>query len=265
MTKTTAITTTLGVAAILIGARHAKHAAAQGVGALAQQPSGAMDSARMAGMADHAMSGPMDENMTKHMELTPVRAATHGDTVIALRLAGELKQAITKYADTAAAVADGYKLFLPNLKQQKVYHFTNYGRAFMEAFRFDPAKPTSILYSRGADGKLRLVGAMYTMPKNASLDRLNDRVPLGVARWHKHVNWCLPKKGIESRYLERKNGQPVFGPESPIATKAECDAVGGDFHPNLFGWMIHANVVEGHDIASIWGDDHHGGEAHEHP
>jgi hypothetical protein len=55
----------------------------------------------------------------------------------------------------------------------------------------------------------------------------------------------------------------VFGPESPIATKAECDAVNGDFHPNLFGWMIHANVVEGHDLASIWGDDHHS-EPHEH-
>ena len=256
MTKTTAITITLGVAAILIGARHAKRAAAQSVGAVAQQSPGAMDSARMAGMADHAMSGPMDEDMMKHMELTPVRAATHGDTVRAMHLAGELKQAIAKYSDTAAAVADGYKMFLPNVKQQKVYHFTNYGRAFMEALRFDPAKPTSILYSRGADGTLRLVGAMYTMPKNASLDRLNDRVPLGVARWHKHVNWCLPKRGSESRSLERRNRQPVFGPESPVATKAECDAVDDDFHPNLFGWMIDANVCEGHDLATIWGDDH---------
>ena len=105
MTKTTAITITLGAAAILIAAHHAKRAAAQGVGAAAGQSSGAMDPARMAGMADHAMSGPMDENMMKHMELTPVRAATHGDTVIALRLAGELKQAITKYADTTAAPA----------------------------------------------------------------------------------------------------------------------------------------------------------------
>ena len=25
--------------------------------------------------------------------------------------------------------------------------------------------------------------------------------------------------------------------------------------------MIHANVVEGHDLASIWGDDHHGASA----
>jgi hypothetical protein len=70
-----------------------------------------MDSARMAGMADHAMSGPMDENMMKHMELTPVRAATHGDTVRAMHLAGDLKRAIAKYSDTAAAIADGYKMF----------------------------------------------------------------------------------------------------------------------------------------------------------
>jgi hypothetical protein len=252
----------LGVLGFLLVTKYPRHASGQGVGGGAAQQSPGMDSARMAGMADRAMSGTMNDNMMKHMELTPVRAATHDDTVRAMRLAGELKQAIAKYADTSAAVADGYRMFLPNVKQQQVYHFTNYGRAFMEAFRFDPAKPTSILYSRGADGKLELVGAMYTMPKNASLDRLNDRVPLGVARWHKHVNWCLPKRGSESRYLERRNGEPVFGPESPIATKAGCDAVGGDFHPSLFGWMIHANVEKGHDVASIWGDDHHG--AHDH-
>jgi hypothetical protein len=260
MKKVTAITIGLGLVAFLLAARHANRASAQA--ARAQQSSGAMDSARMAGMADHAMSGSMDENMMKHMELSPTRPATQDDSIRAMKLAGELKQAIAKYADTAVAVVDGYRMFLPNVKQQKVYHFTNYRYAFMEAFRFDPAKPTSILYSRGSDGKLQLVGAMYTMPKNASLDRLNDRVPLGVARWHKHVNWCLPKKGSEARFMETKNGQPVFGPESPIANKAECDAVGGDFHANLFGWMIHANVVQGHDLASIWGDDHHG--EHEH-
>ena len=263
MKKATAVTIGLGFIALLLAARHAKHALAQAAGG--QQSSGATDSARMAGMADHAMSGSMDENMLKHMELSPTRPATHDDSVRAMKLAGELQRAIAKYADTAAAVADGYRMFLPNVKQQKVYHFTNYRRAFMEALRFDPSKPTSILYSRGSDGKLQLVGAMYTMPKNASLDRLNDRVPLGVARWHKHVNWCLPKKGQEARFLETKNGQPVFGPASPIATKSECDAVGGVFHPNLFGWMIHANVVEGHDLASIWGDEHHEHGEHSRP
>ena len=119
----------------------------------------------MAGMADHAMSGPMDENMMKHMEFTPVRAATHADTVRAMRLAGELKQGIAKRLDTAAAVADGYKMFAERSSRRSTTSRTTV--ALMEAFRFDPAKPTSILYSRGADGK-RVVGAMYTMPKNAS-------------------------------------------------------------------------------------------------
>src|SRR5438552_2499510 len=83
------------------------------------QPS--TDSARVAGMADRAMSGPMDDNMMKHMELTPVRAATRNDSTRARKLAAELKAAIAKYQDTAAAVADGYKMFLPNVKEQHVY------------------------------------------------------------------------------------------------------------------------------------------------
>lgn len=215
-----------------------------------------------AGMADHAMSstmsGAMDVNMMKHMELTPARAATHADSVKARQLSAELKRAIAKYQDTSAAVADGYRLFLPAVKDQQVYHFTNYGRAFKEAFRFNPDQPTSVLYTRGGDGKLKLVGAMYTMPNGAKLDRLNDRVPLGIARWHKHVNWCLPKKGDQARFAEKnKDGTPKFGPASPIATRAACDAVGGEFHPTLFGWMLHANVYEGNDLGAIFGDEHH--------
>ena len=214
------------------------------------------DSAHMADMAEHAMSGPMSANMMKHMEMTPVRTPTHADSTRALAVAAELKRAIAKYADTAAAVADGYQMFLPNVKAQHVYHFTNNRHALGAMFHFDATKPTSVLYSRGDDGKLRLVGAMYTMPKNVKLDRLNDRVPLSIARWHKHVNWCVPQKGNEARWLEQKNGAPVFGPESTIATKAECDAVHGDFHENLFGWMIHANVYDGTDLGTIFGDDH---------
>jgi hypothetical protein len=218
----------------------------------------------MSGMADNAMGGSMDMNMMKHMELTPTRVPTHADSVRATKLVGDLQQAIAKYQDTTAAVADGYKMFLPNIKQQRVYHFTNNRHALLAAFHFDPTKPTSLLYERGADGRLHLIGAMYTAPRGASLARLDERVPLGIARWHKHVNWCLPKKGEAARWLERHDGAPVFGPESPIATKAACDAVGGTFYPSLFGWMVHANVFSGHDLASIWSDDHHGSEAAPH-
>jgi hypothetical protein len=217
------------------------------------------DSTRMAGMADGAMSGPMDENSMKHMEMTPARISSHADSVRASKIATQLKQAITKYQDTAAAVADGYQMFLPNVKTQRVYHFTNNKRALLAVFRFSPDKPTSLLYKRLPNGRLTLVGAMYTMPKSASLRQLDDRLPLSIARWHKHVNWCIPRRGDAARWPEQKNGHPVFGPESPIETKAECDAVNGVFHETVFGWMLHANVYEGHDLGSIFSDDHEPG------
>jgi hypothetical protein len=203
----------------------------------------------------------MDPIASKHTELSPERRPAAGDSARALKLAGELREAIGKYKDTAVAEADGYHMFLPGLKNQKIYHFTNNARGFEAAFHFNPSKPTSLLYKRGTDGKLVLVGAMYTMPKNATPDRLNDRVPLSIARWHKHVNWCMPKKGDDLRWLETRDGHSVFGPESPISTKVECDAVRGAFYPNLFGWMIHANVFEGTDLATVFGMDHH---VHEH-
>ena len=66
-------------------------------------------------------------------------------------------------------------MFMPNVKTQRTYHFTNYRHAFMEAFRFDPDKPTSILYERVPDGSLKLVGAMYTAPKRTRAGELDVR------------------------------------------------------------------------------------------
>jgi len=215
------------------------------------------DTAQMTGMADHAMDGPMDMNMMKHMALTPSRPATSADSARARQIATDLKRAIAKYADTSVAVADGYKMFAPNVKNQQVFHFTNYGHGFKEAFRFNAEQPTSLLYKRGADDKLHLVGAMFTMPKRTKPEKLDERIPLSIAHWHRHVNWCLPKLRDQSRLAERDSlGQPKFGPESPVATKAACDAVGGNFFASPLGWMVHVNVFEGDDLSTIFGDDH---------
>ena len=211
-----------------------------------------------------AMSAPIavPDNAALHMEMSPTRAATAADSARAATIARELRAAIMKYRDTSAAVADGYRMFMPKVKEQRVYHFTNSWRAVQEAFRFDPTRPTSLLYERGADGTLQLVGAMYTAPKRFAADKLDERVPLSIAHWHKHVNWCVPKRGETKRWMETADGEPVFGPESPIATKEACDLVGGTFHPVLFGWMLHANVLRGNDAATIWGDDHAGHDDH---
>jgi hypothetical protein len=201
-------------------------------------------------------------NANLHMEMTPALHPAASDSARAARIAATLRSALAKYADTTAAVADGYHMFLPRLETQKVYHFTNSWRAVQEAARFEPTRPTSILYRKDSAGKLVLVGAMYTAPKRFSLEKLDARVPLSIARWHKHVNWCLPKRGDTARWAERRAGAPVFGPESAVATKEACDAVGGRFMPTVFGWMLHANVFAGDDPATIWGDEHAGHDMH---
>jgi hypothetical protein len=202
-------------------------------------------------------------NEALHMLMTPTRPVARGDSARAAAIAATLRTSIAKYADTTAAVADGYRMFAPQIKNQRVYHFTRGWNAVQEAFRFDPAKPTSLLYSRGSDGTLHLIGGMYTAPKRWSADKLDERIPLSVARWHKHVNWCVPPRGQRARWLERANGAPVFGPASPIATKAACDAVGGTFYADPLGWMVHANVMTSSDPAVIWGDDHAGHDMHD--
>ena len=212
---------------------------------------------QMVGMADHAMGHMgMDSVMSLHMLLSPTRAPTHADSTRALALVAELRRGIEKYKDVSVAERDGFRMFLPNVKNQRVYHFTSARNAIKERFRFDAEEPTSLLYKRAADGQLVLVGAMYTMPKRTDIEKLDERVPLSIARWHRHVNWCLPKLGDKERWMERRDGRPVFGPESPIATKEACDAVDGKFHESLLGWMIHANVFAGEDLGAIFGEEH---------
>jgi hypothetical protein len=66
---------------------------------------------------------------------------------------------------------------------------------------------------------------MYTAPQRASLDDLDRRVPLSIARWHLHTNVCIPRLGQRDRWTEMRDGQPVFGPLSPIATREACELV----------------------------------------
>jgi hypothetical protein len=135
------------------------------------------------------------------------------------------------------ALNEGYKIFLPNLPQPE-YHFTNYGHGFLEAFTFDPGRPTSLLYKKTTDG-YELVGAMYTIPKRASEDQLNERVPLSVASWHLHTNLCMPPRD------QRKTADYTkFGLHGSITTQETCDAAGGKFHPVVFGWMVHVYPYE---------------------
>jgi hypothetical protein len=193
--------------------------------------------------------------MAKHMAYTSSRPLTVADSVRAAHVVNELRQAIVKYRDVKVAEADGYKMFAPQMKNQPQYHFTKGWNAIRNQRGFDPARPTSLLYKKNSRGEFELVGAMYTASKGTSEEDLNARVPLSIAHWHRHVNWCIPKRNAKERWYETKDGRPVFGPLG-VATREECDTAGGRFIPQAFGWMLHATTFAGNDLNSIWRDDH---------
>lgn len=194
-----------------------------------------------------------------HLLLTPLRTPQPGDSARADALVATLRGALEKYRDVRNAEADGFRMFAPRLRRQRIYHYTDRRAAAVALVRFDAERPTSLLYRPRPDGTVELVGAMYTAPRWASLDDLDRRVPLSIARWHQHTNLCLPPRGEDERALERQGGRPVFGPASPIATRDACEAVGGRFRERALGWMVHVNAFLGEDHASIWGESHHHG------
>ena len=180
---------------------------------------------------------PGQHRMGPHMKMTAPRPQAPEDLARADALAKTLRAAIEKYKDYHVALADGYKPFLPQVPQPQ-YHFTNYWNGFLGAFAFDPARPTSLLYKKTA-GEYELIGAMYTMPKNATEDQLNERVPLSVASWHAHVNLCMPPRGQAGQADWTR-----FGLTGTIATPEACAEAGGRFIPQIFGWMVHVYPFE---------------------
>lgn len=173
-------------------------------------------------------------HMAAHMHMTELRKLEKGDSAKAQQVAEQARQALEHYRDYNVALNEGFKIFLPNVPQ-KMYHFTNWQYAIGEAFRFDPTRPTSLLYEKRGDD-YKLIGAMYTAPVRFSEAQLNERIPLSMAQWHQHVNMCKPPKGRE---LEMLGKQPRFGLNGSIATEQECEAAGGTFMPHIFGWMVH--------------------------
>jgi hypothetical protein len=174
---------------------------------------------------------------TPHMHMTKPRPANAEDQKRAEEIVEQLRTGIEKYKDYHVALAEGYKIFLPNIPQPE-YHFTNYTNGFLESLTFDPARPTSLLYRKTASG-YELVGAMYTMPKRATEEQLNERVPLSIATWHQHTNLCIPPIG-QMRHADWTK----FGLRGTITTEQACDAAGGRFYPVILGWMVHVYPYE---------------------
>ena len=201
----------------------------------------------------HSMEGHMD--MGPHMKMTALRQPKAGDAARAQQVVEAARKTSEKYIDYHTALADGYKIFLPNVPQ-KMYHFTNYGYAMENAFHFNPEHPTSLLYEKHGDD-YKLIGVMYTAPKRLSEDELDERIPLSVAQWHEHVNFCTAPAGRKNEYLIP---HAQFGLRGSITTQEACDAAGGTFHPIIFNWMVHVYPFE-KDAASVWSVERQHGDA----
>jgi hypothetical protein len=192
-----------------------------------------------------AMHEKMDAQMPAdpQMRLTPLRKGTQADSARARQFVAEMGRVLAKYEDPRVAEADGFRMWLSNLNLP-VYHFTSWRRAIESLVRFDPARPTSLLYAREPDGRFRLLGAMYPARASASDDDLDALIPLSLGRWHEHVNWCVPPP---------KAGHPWEGEPAPgIVTRAGCDSIGGHFRPRVHDWSIHVYALAGDDPRAIW-------------
>jgi hypothetical protein len=194
--------------------------------------------------AHEAMSG-HHMDMNAHMFMTTLRPANPEDNERAAAIVVTLRNAIENYKDYKAALADGFQIFHAEVPQQH-YHCTNYGYAFEAMFVFNPEHPTSLLYKKTPNG-YQLEGAMFTARKKATEEELNERVPLSVARWHKHINICLPPKGA----LPRQASFREFGFGGLISTEDACTQAGGRWVPQIFNWMVHVYPYET-DSQKIW-------------
>jgi hypothetical protein len=241
---------------------------------------GAMTEPMTHAMAPNAMGGHM--HMDEHMQMTEARPATPEDLERARNILATLRRSVARYRDYRVALAQGMRIFLPTIPQD-VYHFTDFNQAAAEyQGHFDLSHPGSLLYTKNADGSYSLIGAMYSAPIDATPAQLDEIVPLGVARWHKHTNICLPngfslgdilRGDIGAQRSDVPGMIPVstspnavelnrqlgfladgrFGFEGKIADARECTAAGGYLIPEAFGWMVHIYPFSGDDLKVAFG------------
>jgi hypothetical protein len=204
--------------------------------------------------AQQSMSGGTPKggiaHMAGHMYMTAPRSPVPGDQQKADAIVAAAKTAMAPYQDYHKALADGYEIFLPDVPQPQ-YHFTNYQYGLAARSQFDPLKPTSLLYKKTADGGYKLIGVMYTDRVSATEEELDQRIPLSIGRWHQHTNFCKAPVGQKAAYF---GPDAKYGLGGSITTKEACEAAGGEFHPHIFGWMVHVYPNES-DPGKIWSTD----------
>jgi hypothetical protein len=184
--------------------------------------------------ASSQQADPRHMNMGPHMKMTPYQPITSADIARMNAIVQNAHVCFDKYKDYHLALQDGYQIFTPNVPQD-IYHFANV-QSFVEAqTTFDLAHPSALLYTKVGDG-YQFAGVMYSAPANVTAEQLNQRIPLSIAPWHLHVNFCLPAGDREQTLFDANS---LFGLAGTITTQAQCAKVGGTFYSSMYGWMVH--------------------------
>lgn len=219
-----------------------------------------------------------------HLNFTPGRAMLPADEARARDILARMRKALEPYRDAQRAIKDGYVPFLPEVPQD-VYHFAHMQRTAAEySGQGALEQPGSLLYVKQG-GKYRLVGAMLSAAQASTPEQLDRVIPLSVTHWHAHVNVCLPQgitlddlvrgdfgasgaqlagllpeKGARAAINRRLNRQygfmadGRFGFEGGIAERGICEAAGGRFYPQAWGWMAHVYPYAGDDLKLVFGE-----------
>jgi len=133
---------------------------------------------------------------------------------------------LERYTDIEAAKADGYVPISAALDETTpgYLHLVDPDRVADPSVA-DPEEVESLLYSRGDDGELHLLAAMYILPPDQTLDDAPE-VSDPAAHWHEHSDLC---------WLEDRPGL-IAGPY----IDGEC--AGGGVHRALA--MLHVWIVD---------------------
>ena len=225
--------------------------------------------------------------MSDHMTMTESRPETPADTQRAEEIISTMRAKLSKYQDYKVAIADGYVPFMESVPQD-VYHFASRSATAAEYMGdFDLAHPGSLLYEKKTFGRYKLVGAMYDAPADDTPAQLDALIPLSLSHWHAHTNICLPRGVTEADVINGNVGNNMrpdissavdspgygrgahdgdrirfgyladsrFGFTGTISNQGDCEAVGGNFHKQIFGWMIHVYPFASDDLKVAFSTD----------
>jgi hypothetical protein len=241
---------------------------------MASTGGGGSDTGAMGSMGAHM-------KMSEHMTMTETRAVVPADTQRGEVIIKTMREKLAKYEDYKVAIADGYEPYMESVPQD-VYHFANKAATAAEYMGdFDLARPGSLLYEKKTLGGYKLVGAMYDAPPGDTPAQLDQLIPLSLSHWHAHTNICLPRGVTEDDVVNGRIGNnmrpdisssgnmengmrrnagsgdrmrfgymadPRFGFVGTISTEEDCQAAGGTFHKQIFGWMIHVYPFASEDL-----------------